>query len=213
MAMTSSGEPGSNSLSEKCQVLSCQNLFNILISQYWCLFRWSHWPPFFFLQVGPFQRQGTFVQEEYTLFRKPEVVIHGSCLCDLLSHVFALLSVIHAELCDHAESEYASWHSTSNCMGEVFLRTWLRWACFLFCVVLCLMHKWLSPALWFFAYNLISCAVLWLVNIRQEMQTGACGKYSFYMQFVLPKWQGMGYRYIQGQQGDTTLLERSSDNF
>lgn len=63
---------------------------------------------FFFLQVGPFQRQGTFVQEEYTLFRKPEVVIHGSCLCDLLSHVFALLSVIHAELCDHAESEYAS---------------------------------------------------------------------------------------------------------
>lgn len=143
-----------------------------------------------------------------------KVVIHGSCLCDLLlSHAFALLSVIHAELCDHAESKYASWHSTSNCMGEVFLRTWLRWACFLFYMVLCFMHKWLSPALWFFAYNSISCAVLWLDNIRQEMQTGACGKYSFYVQFVLPKWQGMGYRYIQGQQGDTTLLERSSDNF
>lgn len=30
----------------------------------------------------------------------------------------------------------------------------------------------------------------WFVKIRQEVQTGVWEKYSFYVQFVLPKWQG-----------------------
>lgn len=185
--------------------------FNVFIFQYGGPFRWSHWPPGF-LQVVPFQRQGTFVEEEGTLFRKQEAAIHSSCLSDIfLSHVCALLSVINTHLCDHTESKYASWHSTSNCMCMFFLRTCLRWAFFIFCVVLCLIHKWVSPDLWFFAYNLISCALLWVVNIRQEIQIGACRKYSYYLQFVLPKWQANVLQV--GEKADTTLLERSYITF
>lgn len=57
----------------------------------------------FFLQVGLFQRQGTSVQEECTLFRKQEVTIHDSCLSDiLLSHACTPLSAVHTELRDHS---------------------------------------------------------------------------------------------------------------
>lgn len=148
--MTSSEEPGSDCLSH---ILLGQNQFKSLISHYW----WIGHHFFFFHRWNCFNRQGTFVQVHFvqeTWSCHPWLMLTW---CVSLMAVHWCLSFL-LSFNDQAESEYVSWHSTSSCVGEVFIRTWHNGAFFLFYVTFCFINKWfffsfLPP--WFFTCNLI----------------------------------------------------------
>lgn len=148
--MTSSEEPGSDCLSH---ILLGQNQFKSLISHYW----WIGHHFFFFSQMELFQQTRYFCASTLCSGNmKLPSMTDPYLMC--FSYGCALSLSFLLSFNDQAESEYVSWHSTSSCVGEVFIRTWHNRVFFLFYVTFCFINKWLFFSFlppWFFTCNLI----------------------------------------------------------
>lgn len=82
---------------------------------------------FFFCRWDCFKDRVLLCKRSALCFGNKKLQSMAHAYLIFFSHMHALCYLPFIPSCMITVSEYASWHSTSNPMGEVFLRTWLRW--------------------------------------------------------------------------------------